>query len=85
MGRYYNKVKDVDYKKIKEILKREQGIELTTQQSFTSVEGDSDLETRKSRYSMVLGDLESEVDEVLRELCDGIGGGIGSKKKDVRN
>ncbi len=36
MGRYYNKVKDVDYKKIKDVLKREQGISLTTHQSFSS-------------------------------------------------
>jgi hypothetical protein len=30
MIKYYNDLKDIDYKKIKEILKKEQGISLTT-------------------------------------------------------
>lgn len=37
MDKYYNKVKDVDYKKIKSVLKKEQGISLTTHKSFSSI------------------------------------------------
>lgn len=82
MGRYYNKVKDVDYKRIKQVLKQEQGISLTTHNSFSSFETDSEMESKKSRYSMMLGELDSSADEaVLRELCEKIGMAFGNGEK----
>lgn len=82
MGRYYNKVKDVDYKRIKQVLKQEQGISLTTHNSFSSFETDSEMESKKSRYSMMLGELDSSADEaVLRELCAKIGMAFGNGEK----
>ena len=36
MVKYYNKLKDVDYKKIKNVLKQEQNISITTHKSFSS-------------------------------------------------
>ena len=54
MQRYYNRLKDVDYKKIKSVLKRQQGISLT-HKSFSSLY-DSEF-TKKSRYSTLLNDL----------------------------
>lgn len=72
MAKYYNRVKDVDYKKIKSVLKKEQGISLTTHKSFSSLD-DSEY-TKKSRYSTMLQDLEcSNESLVLKDLCDKIG------------
>lgn len=68
MNKYYNRLKDVDYKKIKSVLKKEQGISLTTHKSFSSFD-DSD-HTKKSRYSTMLNDLEHSNDSlVLKEIC----------------
>lgn len=55
MGRYYSRIKDVDYKRIKKVLKEEEGISLTTHKSFSSFE-ESEF-TKKSRYSTMLHDL----------------------------
>ena len=72
MGRYYSRVKDVDYKKIKQVLKRQQDISLTTHKSFSSFQ-DSDY-TKKSRYSTMLNDLEASNDSLmLKSLCEKIG------------
>lgn len=38
MAKHYNKLKDIDYKKIKSVLKKEQGISLTTHKSFSSID-----------------------------------------------
>lgn len=72
MGKYYGRVKDVDYKKIKSILKKEQGISLTTQKSFSSM--DDSQYTKKSRYSTMLNDLQHSNDSVFfKDLCQKIG------------
>ncbi len=72
MGKYYNRLKDVDYKKIKSVLKKEQGISLTTHKSFSSLD-DSDY-TKKSRYSTMLNDLSSSNDSLLlKDMCEKIG------------
>lgn len=73
MSKYYSRVKDVDYKNIKQILKKEQNISITTHKSFSSYE-DSEF-TKKSRYSTMLNELNSEENEsaLLLDICDKIG------------
>lgn len=56
MEKYYNKLKDVDYKKIKQVLKQEQNISLSTHKSFSSFDDSSEI-TKKSKYSIMLHDL----------------------------
>lgn len=56
MERYYTKLKDVDYKKIKRILKQEQNISISTHKSFSSFD-DSESITKRSHYSTMLNDL----------------------------
>lgn len=82
MGRYYSRLKDVDYKRIKNVLKKEQGISLTTHKSFSSFGSDEEF-SKKSRYSTMLGDLNSDDDSiVLLEMCDKIGRALKKVKPD---
>ena len=36
MAKYYSKLKDADYKRIKKVLKKEQNISISTHKSFSS-------------------------------------------------
>ena len=73
MGKYYNRLKDVDYKRIKDVLKKEQNISLSTHKSFSSFGSDEEY-TKKSRYSTMLGELNCDDESiVLLDMCDKIG------------
>ena len=43
MERYYEKLKDADYKKIKRILKEEQNISISTHKSFSSYDDSEEI------------------------------------------
>ena len=53
LGKYYDKKREYDYKKIKKILKQEQGLSISSVQESESSLLDSHIE-KKSRYSDVL-------------------------------
>ena len=58
LGKYYDKKRELDYKKVKRILKEEQGLSISSvQESESSINGDSMVEKR-SRYSTLLDALE---------------------------
>ena len=81
MARYYSKLKDVDYKRIKKVLKNEQNISISTHKSFSSFE--DSLETKKSQYSSVLNELYLSKNEsaVLLDFCEKIGKAFRKIKK----
>lgn len=57
LGRYHDKKREFDYRRIKKQLKEEQGISITSVQESESDFSDSAVE-KKSRYSTLLNELE---------------------------
>ena len=58
MEKYYHRMKDVDYKRMKQILKKEQDISLTSRKSFSSC--DDSYGDKKSKYSSILSCLKND-------------------------
>lgn len=72
MQAYYNKLKAIDYRAVKDLLKKQQGVSITTQRSFESVDSDQTY-TKKSKYSTMLNFIEvSQESEVLKDFCSKI-------------
>lgn len=57
LGKYHDKKREHDYKRIKKLLKEEQGISITSVQESESECSDSAVE-KKSRYSTLLNELD---------------------------
>ena len=91
LGRYYDKKREYDYKKIKRILKEEQGLSISSvQESQSSMNGDSMAE-KKSRYSTMLDALEESKlnadnmmsdSKLLKDMCKTIERALPSTKND---
>jgi hypothetical protein len=74
MSRFYDKKRECDYKKIKKVLKAEQGLSITSVQDSSSAFSDSQI-VRKSRYSTLLNGIsqanlnEHSDSKILYDLC----------------
>jgi hypothetical protein len=75
MGRYYDKKREYDYKRVKKVLKEEQGLSITSVQDSQSSFGNSQYEKR-SRYSNLLDSIEKtgldgsvSDSKILKEVC----------------
>lgn len=74
MSRFYDKKRECDYKRIKKVLKAEQGLSITSVQDSSSAFTDSQI-VRKSRYSTLLNGIsqanlnEHSDSKILYDLC----------------
>lgn len=75
LGRYHDKKRECDYRRIKKLLKEEQGISITSVQDSDSDSYDSSRQKR-SRYSTLLHELDRTNDppamsdsNLLKDLC----------------
>lgn len=90
MSRYYDKKRECDYKRIKKVLKEQQGLSITSVQDSSSAFSDSQIE-RKSRYSTLLhGISQANLNDlsdskVLYDLCKQIDKAIPQNKHENLN
>jgi len=74
MGRFYDKKRECDYKRIKKVLKAEQGLSITSVQESSSGLSDSQA-VKKSRYTTLLNSIsqntlnEHSDSKILYDLC----------------
>lgn len=87
LGRYHEKKRECDYRRIKRLLKEEQGISITSVQDSES--DCSSPREKRSRYSTLLNDLDRTNDpptmsdsNLLKDLCKQIERALPSRKKD---
>jgi hypothetical protein len=74
MGRFYDKKREWDYRRIKRVLKAEQGLSITSVQDSSSALSDSQA-VKRSKYTTLLNSIsqstlnEHSDSKVLYELC----------------